>query len=244
MNLFCVACNEPFRFLLCQHRYEWEEQRYSADERRDGFFRNDHEPLEFRENRNERMDSPRRKQYSPERDIHRQRSSRSMSREDMRGGHFEENRNNDFHEERRSPFADDRPNFNQYRDRPANRGGPRGNFNRRGRFYRRGRGWPRGNRPQSQRVQNLPNESPQRFTEGEEFFEEPEPAWEQREVDPSWEDDEDRGREMGNSPREDLETQLPQEQWGRNKPKPNMMVITEETLTIKVDMSRPVNKNR
>ncbi|KAK7877409.1 hypothetical protein WMY93_031896 [Mugilogobius chulae] len=29
----------------------------------------------------------------------------------------------------------------------------------------------------------------------------------------------------------------------RSKPNPDMMVITEETLTIKVDMSRPVNKN-
>lgn len=185
------------------------------------------------------MEPPRREHYSPERDIHRQRSSRSISQEHMRGGNFEENRDNDdYHRERRSPFADERPNYGQYRDRPANRG----NFNRRGRFSRRGRGWPRGNRPQPERFQNTANEQP-RFREEDDFYDEPEPAWEQREAEQAWED-EDSGREMANLPSHDLEMQHPREQWGGNETKPNMMVITEETLTVKVDMSRPVNKNR
>lgn len=214
------------------------------DERRERFYRNDHEALEFRQNQNEPMEPLRREQYSPKRDIDRQRRSRSMSQEDIRGGYFEKNRNrDDYHQERRSPFDDDRPNYDQYRDRPANQGRGRGQFNRRGRFFRRGRGWPRGNRPQQQRVQNPPKESPQRFGE-EELFDEPETAWAQREVDQAWEDEEDRGTALANSPRDDLEMQHPQEQWGRTEPKTNMMVITEETLTIKVDMSRPVNKNR
>uniref|UniRef100_A0A8C6T2C3 BCLAF1 and THRAP3 family member 3 n=1 Tax=Neogobius melanostomus TaxID=47308 RepID=A0A8C6T2C3_9GOBI len=221
---------------------EWEEQRYSADERREGFYRNDHEPQIFEQKRNKPMEPPRSK-HSSERGFRSPRSSRSMSQEDTRGGHFVENRNNDgYHEERRSPFANDRPNYDKSRDRPANRGGNRGNFNRRGRFNHRGRGWPRGNRPNPQRVQSLPNEQP-RFRAEEELYDEPEPAWEQREVGQAWEDDEDHGREIANSPSPDLEMQQPREQWGSNETKPNMMVITEETLTIKVDMSRPVNKN-
>lgn len=220
-----------------------EEQRFSADERREGFYRNDREPLKFRQNHNEPMEPRRREEYSPEIDGHRPRRSRSMSPEEMRSGHFEENRNNDgYREERWSPLGDDEANFHQYKDRPTNRGGLRGNFNRRGRFFRRGRGWPRGSGPHP-RVQNLPNE-PSRFREEGAFYDESEPVWEQREVDEAWEDNDDDGREMENSPRHDLEMQQPQEEWRRNETRPDMMVITEETLTIKVDMSRPVNKNR
>lgn len=225
---FSVARNEPFRFLLCQHRYEREEQRFSAD--REGFFANERD---FELNPNEPMEPPRRQWHSPERDTNRQ-SSRSLSREDTRGGHFEENRGNDGLREERSSY-DHRPSHNQHPNRP-NQGGARGNFHRRGRFFRRGRGWGRGNRPQSQRTQNPPNDRP--GFRGAEFADEPEPAWEQREENQAW-DDGDEVQERGFSPPPDPEPQRP-----RNRPEANMMVITKETLKIRVDMSRPANRNR
>lgn len=167
-----------------------------------------------------------------------------MSREDLRGDHFEENHYNDrFHGEMSQMIdADDESNYDKYRDRTAYRGGARGRFNRRGHFNRRGRGWPRGNRPQPQRDQN-PSIEQQRFRDEDEFCDEPEPAWEESDAQQTW-GDEDRGTEMATLPSHDLEMQQPQKQWGHNETQPNMMVIAKETLTIKVDMSRPVNKNR
>ncbi|KAJ0022667.1 hypothetical protein NQD34_014801 [Periophthalmus magnuspinnatus] len=250
-----------------QFGYRWEKphgQRFSVDDRRDGFDRNARGPLEFEQNRNDPIENrpppPRREHYSHswERDFPpRPRSPRSMSSGGRRGSHFEENDIDvSYHEARRSPITHERPTtFTQYTDRPTNRGLPtnRGRgFNRRSDFNRKGRGrGTHGNLPQQQGdYQNALNKTQRgQFMEGE-FYDNSEPAWEDAELDQEWRDDrrstERRrdGGEQSNFQKQELEMpQRSRELHVHNESKPNMMVITEETLTIKVDMSRPVNKN-
>uniref|UniRef100_A0AAV2L288 Uncharacterized protein n=1 Tax=Knipowitschia caucasica TaxID=637954 RepID=A0AAV2L288_KNICA len=211
------------------------EQRFAADDRRDQFDRNDGGP-KYQQNRNHLMeDRPRREENSP-----RPKSSRSLSRESQWVLRFEDNRSNDGYQEpegRRSPVPLPKPNiFSQYTDRPSNRGRPankgRG-FNQRGNFSHRGRGRGAQNRPQQDR--ETPNQMHR-----DEFYEEPDPVWDCEKPDRTWRDGRRNQEEERDLQRPDSD---PREQRGRKDPKPNMMIITEETMTIKVDMSRPVNKD-
>lgn len=227
------------------------------DDRREGFSGEAHGPLVFEHSHgvvSDEREPPRREQFSRDREFNqtRQRSPRSLVREDTRGGHFEENRKDDsYREAQRSPFTQERESYTPNRDGPMNRGGMRGNYNRKGGFNRGGRS-PQSNRPQ-QRQQQRDFQNPQNVQQRpqfrEEFYEKGEPDWEEREQkQKSWSDNRGgiggRGGEGSRLPRQDVETQLQREQRGHTELKPKMMVVTEETLTIKVDMSRPVNKNR
>ncbi|XP_072306584.1 uncharacterized protein [Eucyclogobius newberryi] len=226
---------------------------------RDEYDRNTRGPLDFKQNPNdptEVMPPPRREQFSRSREQDfppKPGNSRSLSKEDKRGGYFVENRNHDgYQEASRSPIAHEGLSFAQYTDRAANRGRPanRGcGLNQRAGFNHRGRGRGAPNNLPKQQRENAPCE-PQRSPFMEEFYDEPKRCWDDREPEQAWRDDgasadarRGDGRDM-KLQRQDLEMQRrPQETRGRNEPKPNMMVVTKETLTIKVDMSRPVNKN-
>ncbi|XP_006807986.2 BCLAF1 and THRAP3 family member 3 [Neolamprologus brichardi] len=160
-----------------------------------------------------------------------------------------------YFETRRSPVLQDRSNAARY----GVQGGP---MNHRGRgatqpARRRynpnqsGRpGQPR-NHPRlqqaSQGYQDLPREEQrQGFHPVREDYDddtEDEPNWAEKDKLQQWE--QERPRSLERPPGRDLDPKMPhlrQQGWSNQKAN-NMTVLTEETLTIKVDMSRPINQN-
>ncbi|XP_029282238.1 BCLAF1 and THRAP3 family member 3 [Cottoperca gobio] len=205
----------------------------------------------------DRQRSPRPTGSSQERS--RPSDSRSDDREDARGRHFQdvwkESNSND-HETRRNPAPQERPNPARYgnRDCPVNHRGRGGPHPARGQFSRGqgGQTAPPRNQPRLQQsskgYQDLPHEAqrPVYRPFREDSYEDPveeEPDWAEEVKPPHWEPHRpvsvDRRLQ-----RDDLDPKMPrQRERGWNGQNNHMSAVTEETLTIKVDMSRPVNKN-
>lgn len=170
--------------------------------------------------------------------------SRLDDREDARGRHFQDDwREADYHETRRSPVPQDRPNTMKY-------------GNHRGRFGhgQGGRTGPHRNQPRiqqsSQGYQDLPHEEqrPGYRPFREDCYENPIEGEADRaeETRPQqWKRDRPGSLDR-HLPKIDLDPKMPRQRmhgWNDQKTN-NMTIVMEETLTIKVDMSRPVNKNR
>lgn len=213
--------------------------------------RGDHDP-NF-----DRQRSPRSVGSSQER--FRMSDSRLGDLEDARGRHFQDNwRDSNYHDTRRSPTPQDRPTAMRYgnRDGPMThrgRGGPRP---ARGQVSRGqgGRTGPPRNQPRlqqsSQGYQGVPHEEqrPGHRPFRDDCYEDPtegEPDWAEDTRLQQWKRD-GPGSLDRHLPRVDLDPKMPRQRargWNDQKTN-NMTVVTEETLTIKVDMSRPVNQNR
>lgn len=218
-----------------------------------------------------RREPSRREQFDdhggPDPDFNRQRSPRPIGssqerfrmsdsslddREAARGHHFQDKwRDSNYNETRRNPVPQDRPNPVRYGNRGGvmnnrGRGGPRP---ARGQFSRGqgGRTGPPRSQPRfqqsSQGYQDLPHDQPFR----EDSYEDPhesEPDWVEQDQPQQWEPHRP-GRLDQHFQRDDLDPKMPRQRergWNYQKNN-NMTVVSEETLTIKVDMSRPVNKN-
>ncbi|XP_034415702.1 uncharacterized protein zgc:112982 [Cyclopterus lumpus] len=185
--------------------------------------------------------------------------SRLDDREDARGRHFQDTwRDSNYHETKRNSVPQDRPNPVRYgnREGPAThkgRGGPphpaKGQISR----GQGGRTGPLRTQPRlqqsSQGHQDLPREEQRpayRPFRGD-ACEDP------ADGEPDWADEEDGlqqwepSRPVGlqrHLQRSGLDPKMPrQRERGWSEQKTNNMAVTEETLTIKVDMSRPVNNN-
>ncbi|KAM9839399.1 uncharacterized protein ACBR49_016430 isoform 2-T2 [Aulostomus maculatus] len=211
------------------------------------------------------VDPPRWEQFDGrrDRDFDRRRSPRPMSslqecvrvansrldvQEDIRGRHPQDNwRDGSYHETRRNPQPHYRPNTTRYnRDGPTNQRGRRGRFSR----NQGGRPSPPRNQPHpqqsSQGFHGAPREPqragfrPQRDDSYEDAVQE-EPKWAEEGGFQQWERDRSGSPER-HLPREDLDPKMPRQRGWNNQKSDNMTVVTEETLTIKVDMSRPVNQ--
>ncbi|CAK6970265.1 BCLAF1 and THRAP3 family member 3 [Scomber scombrus] len=179
-------------------------------------------------------------------------SSRLEVREDTRGHQFQDKwRDSNYHETRRSTLPQDRPNPVRY----GNRGGPTthrgtgGSRPGRGRFNRGGRTGPPRNQPPSQQSQGYQDPPHEQQRPGyrpvrEYCYEDPieeEPNW--AEEDRLQQLERERPRSLDRHlPRADLDPKMPRKRWTEQKTN-DVAVVTEETLTIKVDMSRPVNQN-
>lgn len=205
----------------------------------------------------DRQRSPRPMSSSQER--FRMSNSRSDVREDMRGRHFQDKwRDSSYHETRRSPLPQDRPNPIRYgnRDGPMNHRGRGGSHPARGRFShgQAGRTGPPRNQlrsqPSPQGYQDLPHEqqSSGHRPLREDCYEDPieeESNWAEEDRLLQWERERPASLDR-HLTRDDLDPKMPRQRerrWSEQKTN-NMPVVTEETLTIKVDMSRPVNQNR
>ncbi|XP_039646144.1 uncharacterized protein zgc:112982 isoform X3 [Perca fluviatilis] len=203
-----------------------------------------------------RQRSPRPMGSSPER--FRALDSRLEDREDARGRHFQDKwGDSNYHETRRNSAPQDRPNPVRYgnRDGPVNHRGRGGVRPGRGQFNRSqgGRTGPPRNQPRlqqsSQGYQDLPEEEqrPGYRAFREDSYEDPiegEPDWAEEDRLQQWEPQRPGSLDR-HLHRDDLDPKMPRQReraWNDQKTN-NMMVVTEETLTIKVDMSRPVNKN-
>ncbi|XP_070783925.1 bcl-2-associated transcription factor 1 [Enoplosus armatus] len=204
----------------------------------------------------DRQRSPRSMGSSQER--FRTSDSRLDDREDARERHFQDNwRDSNYRDIRRSPTPQDRPNPVRYgnRDGPTNhkaRGGPRP---ARGRVShgQGGRTGPPRNQLRLQQSskghQDLPHEEqrPGYRSLREDCYEDPsegEPDWAEETRLKQWKRDRPGSLDR-HSPRVDLDPKMPRQRvrgWNDQKTN-NMSVVTQETLTIKVDMSRPVNRN-
>ncbi|KAI3355499.1 hypothetical protein L3Q82_018332 [Scortum barcoo] len=204
-------------------------------------------------------------------DLDRQRSPRPMGssqerfsasdgrlddREEVRG-HQDNWRDPNNHETRRSPSPQDRPNPMRYGNRvgPMNHRGRGGSHPARGRVSRGqgGRtGLPRNQthlQQSSHGYQELPREEqrtsyrPSREDCNEDLTEGEPSCAEETKLQP-W--THDRRESMDRHlPRVDLDPKMPRQRargWNDQKTN-NKTLVTEETLTIKVDMSRPVNQN-
>lgn len=201
-------------------------------------------------------------------DFNRQRSPRPMGssqerfrmsdsslddREAARGHHFQDNwRDSNYSETRRNPAPQDRPNPVRYGNRDGvmnnrGRGGPRP---ARGQFSRGqgGRTGPPRSQPRFQQssrgYQDLPHDQPFRENSYEDTTE-GEPDWAEEDQPQQWEPHRPGSLDQ-HLQRDDLDPKMPRqrERGWNDKKNNNMTVVSEETLTIKVDMSRPVNKNR
>lgn len=201
----------------------------------------------------DRQRSPRPMSSSQER--FRMSDSRSDDREDQRRHNFQDNwRDPDYHDTRRSPTLQGRPNPIRYGG-PLNhrgRGGPRSGRGQVSRSPGERRG-PHRNQlslePPSQGYQDLAHEEqragfrPSR----EDRFEDPvrgEAGWTEETRPQQWKHDRPRSQDR-NLAGIDLDPKMPRQrmlEW--NNQKASNMTVSEETLTIKVDMSRPVNQNR
>lgn len=185
--------------------------------------------------------------------------SRLDDREDARGRHFQDNwRDSNYHETRKSPTPQDRPNPMRYgnRDGPMTQKGRGGARPARGRVSRGqgGRTVPPRNQPRlqqsSQGYRDLPHEEqrPGYRPFREDCYEdstEGESDWAEETRLQQWKHDRPGSLDR-HLPRVDLDPKMPRQRvrgWNDQKTN-NMTVVTEETLTIKVDMSRPVNQNR
>ncbi|XP_044031931.1 BCLAF1 and THRAP3 family member 3 isoform X2 [Siniperca chuatsi] len=184
--------------------------------------------------------------------------SRLDDREDARERHCQDNwRDSNYHEARRSPTPQDRPNPVRYgnRDGPVNhrgRGGPRPARGQASRSQGGRTGPPRNQlrlQQSSQGYQDLPHEEqrPGYRPFREDSYENPiegEPDWAEKDRLQQWKRDRPGSLDR-HLPRVDLDPKMPRQRvrgWNDQKNN-NMTVVTEETLTIKVDMSRPVNQN-
>ncbi|KAG7231338.1 hypothetical protein INR49_012178 [Caranx melampygus] len=200
----------------------------------------------------ERQRSPRPPGSSQER--FRMSDSRLDDRGDMRGARSQDNwRDSNYLETRRSPMHQDRPNSMRFANRGSSmihkgRGGPRpprGRMNR----GQGGRNGPSRNQQHlqqsSQGYQDVAHEEQRSGHRPfrQDCFEDSvkgEPNWAEQ-----WEDD--RGTSLDRHlPRDDLDPKMPRQRertWNVQKTD-NMTPAVEETLTIKVDMSRPVYQKR
>ncbi|XP_019962027.2 BCLAF1 and THRAP3 family member 3 isoform X1 [Paralichthys olivaceus] len=204
----------------------------------------DRRDLDFRQR------SPRPQGSSQER--FRTSDSRLDDREDVRGRRFQDNwRDSNYVESRRSPVPQDRPNTMKYGNRDGSlnhrgRGCPRPG---RGRFNRGqvGRAGPLRNQPRlqqsSQGHQDLPH-GEQRLgyrPYREDGYKDPieeRPHWSGEDRLQEWEHDRPRSLEQ-HLLREDPDPKMPRG-WSDKK---TSNAVKEETLTIKVDMTRPMNQN-
>ncbi|KAM7369603.1 hypothetical protein PAMP_010913 [Pampus punctatissimus] len=185
-------------------------------------------------------------------------NSRSDVREDMRGRHFQDIwREESYHETRRSPLPQDRPNPVRYsnRDGSTNHRGRGGARPARAGFSRSqgGRTWLPGNHQHVQQspqgYQDLAHEQqrPEYQPLREDAYEGPvqeEPKWADEDRLQQWERERPASLDR-HLPRVNLDPKMPRQRqrgWSEQKTN-NMDIVTEETLTIKVDMSRPVNQN-
>ncbi|XP_071340548.1 BCLAF1 and THRAP3 family member 3 [Trachinotus anak] len=177
--------------------------------------------------------------------------SRMDDREDMRGRRLQDNwRDTNYIETRRSPVTQDRPNPMRYDNRDGSvihksRGSPRpvrGRLNR----GQGGRTGPPANQAclqqSSMGYQDLPHEEQRPgYRPFRQEYEDPiegKPNWAGQ-----WEDV--RAASLDRQPpRDDLDPKMPRQRERRwNDQKTNIATVKEETLTIKVDMSRPINQN-
>lgn len=194
------------------------------------------------------------RQRGPSQERVRKTNSRSDTRAETRGRPVHDGRRDFGHEPRRSPM-----NF-------PNRGGRGGPLNHRGRSSpgpARGRRNPgRGGRMEMGPSRNHPRiqQSPQGhqdppqtrsgFRPREEDWDmdprEEESRWAKETPElPQWEGDKP-GIMDRRPPRDVMEPEMPshRESWNHQQNRSEMTVVTEETLTIKVDMKRPTNENR
>ncbi len=185
--------------------------------------------------------------------------SRLDDRGEARGCHFQDNwRDSNYHETRKSPMLQDRPNPMRYgnRDGPMTqrgRGGPRPVRGRVSRGQGGRTGLPR-NQPRLQQspqgYRDLPHEDqrPGDRLFRDDCYDDPtegEPDWAEETRLQQWKHDRPGSLDR-HLPRVDLDPKMPRQrvrEWNDQKTN-NMTAVTEETLTIKVDMSRPVNQNR
>lgn len=94
------------------------------------------------------------------------------------------------------------------------------------------------------RFQNLPQADQRAGYQS--FREDPvekEPTWANEDRRPQWEDDRPRSLER-NLRRNEMDPKMPGQSGWEGRKNENMMIVTEETLTIKVDMSRPASQTR
>ena len=205
----------------------------------------------------ERQRSPRPVSSSQER--FRTPDSRSDDREGARGHNFQDKwRDYNYRETRRSPTTQDRPNTMRYghREGPVNIRGRGGFRPMRGRSSRGqgGKTGPQRNQQHfqqsSQGYQDFPRDGPRPEYRPlrEDSYEDPaerEDDWAEETRLQAWKHDRPGSLDR-HLPKIDLDPKMPRQrlrQWNDQKAN-NMTVVTEETLTIKVDMSRPVNQNR
>ncbi|XP_074549589.1 uncharacterized protein LOC141807454 isoform X2 [Halichoeres trimaculatus] len=181
--------------------------------------------------------------------------NRLEDQEDTKPRHFQDDwRSSNYHENRRTP--EERPSLMSFgsRDSPMNHRGRGGFRSARGRVHRGqyGKSGPARNQPHlhqsSQGYQGYPEgKSRPGFQPVRELYEDPveaEPSWVEEDRLPEWKQ-ERPGNLDRNSPVVDLDPKMPRQrlrEWNDQKSN-NMAVATEETLTVKVDMSQPVHQN-
>lgn len=176
--------------------------------------------------------------------------SRSDGQEDTQGLHYHDMTDINFHGTRRSPVLQERPHAMRYGDRdgPVNhkrRGGPRRGYSQ----SPSGRTRSPRNQPHLQETpqgyQDLPHEEQRPFREEFHGPVEDRLGWAEEDRFKQWEPD--RPGQLDQYHRmDDLNPKIPRQrehEWSDQQAS-SMTVVTEETLTIKVDMSRPVNQNR
>ncbi|XP_026161500.1 BCLAF1 and THRAP3 family member 3 [Mastacembelus armatus] len=183
--------------------------------------------------------------------------SRLNDQEDSRGGHFQNNwRDPQYHEARSSPMTHDRPNLVRYgnRDGPMNqkgRGGPRPPRGRLNHGPGGRAGLPKNQsrlQQTSQGFQNPPHEEQRPgFGPFRDDYADPiegNSNWAEGERLQQWEHDRPGNLEE-HLQRDDLDPKILHQREHRwNDPKTsNVTVTSDETLTIKVDTSRPTNQN-
>nr|XP_020440989.1 uncharacterized protein CXorf23 homolog isoform X2 [Monopterus albus] len=180
--------------------------------------------------------------------------SRLDDREDAQGYHFQDNgRDPKYPESRSSPMLQDRPMRYGNRDGPVSYKGKGGPRPLRGRLSHAqgGRTGPPRNQPRlqqsSQGYQNPPHEEQRPgFRPFREDYRDPiegDLNWAEEDRLQQWESGRPGSLDR-HLPRVDLDPHmLRQREHGWIDRKTNMTVAPEETLTIKVDMSRPVNEN-
>lgn len=230
LNVRVNVCSpfEPCRLLLCRHRFREEEERgFSVYRPRGGlrgrgrgsFPRGDSRP---HAGKHDAVDGDRNTlplSYDP--NPVRQRSLSSQERF-RRTERFQDDPRDSYNQEvRRSPNT----------ERYGNPGGP-ASYRGRGRYNQgpRGRAGPHRIQPPHQDM-----------AQGEQRHAYPPFRDDYADgAEPSWEDEEQRWRSLEpNAPRV-----KPQREWNEPLRSDDVRVITEETLTIKVDMSRPTQRNR
>ncbi|XP_067342741.1 BCLAF1 and THRAP3 family member 3 isoform X2 [Channa argus] len=181
--------------------------------------------------------------------------SRLGDREDTMGYHFQHNlRQANYPEARRSPIQQVKPSLTKYgnEDGPTNLKDRNGPNSARGRLDLRqsGRTGPPRNQPYLQQAsrgyQDLPCEEQRTGCRPfkEDCYEDPieQPKWSENHK--QWKLDRPGSLDRY-PPRKDLDPKMPRQRehgWNNQKTN-NMTVVAEETLTIKVDMNRPVSQN-
>lgn len=191
-------------------------------------------------------------------ELFRKSGSRSDDREDPREHHYQDNSGEShYYETRRSPVPQDKQNAARYGNQsgPVNHRGSGGTHPARKRYNpsQTGRpGQPRSHprlQQASQGYQDLPHEEQRQgyrhFREDDDDAIEDEPSWAEKGKFQQWEQDRARSVEQPRG-RPDLDPKMPRQRqrgWSDQQTN-NVTVLTKETLTIKVDMSRPVNQSR